>query len=44
MVNAIVQNFSTTTTYSASKTSQNFRSPILGVNVKIGYQHYFNML
>ncbi len=29
MINAIVQNFSTTTTYSTSKTSQNFRSPIL---------------
>ncbi|GAA6877574.1 hypothetical protein HpHNI60_14260 [Helicobacter pylori] len=25
-----------------SSTSQSFRSPILGVNVKIGYQHYFN--
>ncbi|MCQ2985378.1 hypothetical protein C2R70_04940 [Helicobacter pylori] len=40
MVSAIVQNFSTTTTYRSS--SKNFRSPILGVNVKIGYQHYFN--
>ncbi len=39
MVSAIVQNFSTTTYRSLSK---NFRSPILGVNVKIGYQHYFN--
>ncbi|GAA7918107.1 hypothetical protein TH0221_04890 [Helicobacter pylori] len=25
-----------------SGASQSFRSPILGVNVKIGYQHYFN--
>ncbi|GAA7305991.1 hypothetical protein HpM042_11290 [Helicobacter pylori] len=25
-----------------SSASQSFRSPILGVNVKIGYQHYFN--
>ncbi|MCH4598590.1 hypothetical protein KII79_04120 [Helicobacter pylori] len=25
-----------------SNASQSFRSPILGVNVKIGYQHYFN--
>ncbi|MFA4717418.1 outer membrane protein [Helicobacter pylori] len=39
MVSAIVQNFSTTTYRYSSK---NFRSPILGVNVKIGYQHYFN--
>ncbi|EKE92133.1 outer membrane protein family protein [Helicobacter pylori R038b] len=39
MVSAIAQNFSTTTYRSSSK---NFRSPILGVNVKIGYQHYFN--
>ncbi len=38
MVSAIAQNFSTT--YRSS--SKNFRSPILGVNVKIGYQHYFN--
>ncbi len=41
MVSAIAQNFSTTsTTYRSS--SKNFRSPIVGVNVKIGYQHYFN--
>ncbi|EQD91499.1 membrane protein [Helicobacter pylori PZ5086] len=41
MVSAIAQNFSTTsTTYRSS--SKNFRSPILGTNVKIGYQHYFN--
>ncbi|WRB22603.1 outer membrane protein [Helicobacter pylori] len=25
-----------------SSTQQSFRSPILGANVKIGYQHYFN--
>ncbi|WRF77377.1 hypothetical protein FNE39_04595 [Helicobacter pylori] len=25
-----------------SSASQNFRSPILGVNAKIGYQNYFN--
>ncbi|PUD11469.1 hypothetical protein [Helicobacter pylori] len=41
MVSAIAQNFSTTSpTYRSS--SKNFRSPILGANVKIGYQHYFN--
>ncbi|GHR80800.1 outer membrane beta-barrel protein [Helicobacter pylori] len=34
--NAFNQSFST------SSVSQSFRSPILGVNVKIGYQHYFN--
>ncbi|AZP94424.1 hypothetical protein CYK58_02140 [Helicobacter pylori] len=34
--NAFNQSFLT------SSTSQSFRSPILGVNVKIGYQHYFN--
>ncbi len=38
MVSAIAQNFSTAYRYS----SKNFRSPILGANVKIGYQHYFN--
>ncbi|GAA7357332.1 hypothetical protein MLS218_09500 [Helicobacter pylori] len=36
MFNAFNQSFST------SSASQSFRSPILGVNVKIGYQHYFN--
>ncbi|GAA7955723.1 hypothetical protein HpMS277_11830 [Helicobacter pylori] len=36
MFNAFNQSFST------SSTQQSFRSPILGVNVKIGYQHYFN--
>ncbi|QQW99701.1 hypothetical protein HGK51_05115 [Helicobacter pylori] len=34
--NAFNQSFST------SSVSRSFRSPILGVNVKIGYQHYFN--
>ncbi|GAA7341809.1 hypothetical protein HpCK65_12360 [Helicobacter pylori] len=34
--NAFNQSFLT------SSTKQSFRSPILGVNVKIGYQHYFN--
>ncbi|MFT2766258.1 hypothetical protein [Helicobacter pylori] len=34
--NAFSQSFLT------SSASQSFRSPILGVNVKIGYQHYFN--
>ncbi len=42
MVSAIVQNFSTTSTTTYRYLSKNFRSPILGVNVKIGYQHYFN--
>ncbi|GAA8907864.1 hypothetical protein BTM207_13830 [Helicobacter pylori] len=36
MFNAFNQSFST------SSAQQSFRSPILGVNVKIGYQHYFN--
>ncbi|GAA7605197.1 hypothetical protein JP0079_08540 [Helicobacter pylori] len=36
MFNAFNQSFLT------SSTQQSFRSPILGVNVKIGYQHYFN--
>ncbi|GAA8510760.1 hypothetical protein HpBT260_11280 [Helicobacter pylori] len=34
--NAFNQSFLT------SSTQQSFRSPIVGVNVKIGYQHYFN--
>ncbi|WRC11676.1 outer membrane protein [Helicobacter pylori] len=34
--NAFNQNFLT------SSTQQSFRSPIVGANVKIGYQHYFN--
>ncbi|QEF30445.1 hypothetical protein D2C81_01040 [Helicobacter pylori] len=42
MVSAIVQNFSTTSTTTYHSSSKNFRSPILGTNVKIGYQHYFN--
>ncbi|MGL2905050.1 hypothetical protein ACQKBL_07250 [Helicobacter pylori] len=42
MVSTIAQNFSTTSTTTYRSSSKNFRSPILGVNVKIGYQHYFN--
>ncbi|RVZ82029.1 hypothetical protein EC595_06900 [Helicobacter pylori] len=42
MVSTIAQNFSTTSTTTYRSSSQNFRSPILGANVKIGYQHYFN--
>ncbi|PUD71515.1 hypothetical protein [Helicobacter pylori] len=42
MVSAIAQNFSTTSTTTYHSSSKNFRSPILGANVKIGYQHYFN--
>ncbi|MGL2568452.1 hypothetical protein ACQJ5B_05785 [Helicobacter pylori] len=42
MLSAIAQNFSTTSTTTYRSSSKNFRSPILGVNVKIGYQHYFN--
>ncbi|EJC50835.1 outer membrane beta-barrel protein [Helicobacter pylori] len=42
MVSAITQNFATTSTTTYHSSSKNFRSPILGVNVKIGYQHYFN--
>ncbi|MGL2467943.1 hypothetical protein ACOWNJ_06940 [Helicobacter pylori] len=42
MVSAIAQNFSTTSTTTYHYSSKNFRSPILGANVKIGYQHYFN--
>ncbi|TPH83701.1 hypothetical protein [Helicobacter pylori] len=42
MVSAITQNFSTTSTTTYHSSSKNFRSPILGANVKIGYQHYFN--
>ncbi|WRB29815.1 outer membrane protein [Helicobacter pylori] len=42
MVSAIAQNFSTTSTTTYYSSSKNFRSPILGANVKIGYQHYFN--
>ncbi len=42
MVSAIAQNFSTTSTTTYRSSSKIFRSPIVGVNVKIGYQHYFN--
>ncbi len=42
MVSAIAQNFSTISTTTYRSSSKNFRSPIVGVNVKIGYQHYFN--
>ncbi|OOC27936.1 hypothetical protein BZK21_00030 [Helicobacter pylori] len=42
MISTIVQNFSTTSTTTYRSSSKNFRSPILGANVKIGYQHYFN--
>ncbi|WP_120826760.1 hypothetical protein [Helicobacter pylori] len=42
MVSAIAQNFSTTSTTTYRSSSKIFRSPILGANVKIGYQHYFN--
>ncbi len=42
MVSAIAQNFSTTSTATYRSSSKNFRSPILGANVQIGYQHYFN--
>ncbi len=42
MISAIAQNFSITSTTTYRSSSKNFRSPILGVNVKIGYQHYFN--
>ncbi|GAA8559276.1 hypothetical protein oki1432_13010 [Helicobacter pylori] len=42
MISAIAQNFSTTYTTTYRSSSKNFRSPILGANVKIGYQHYFN--
>ncbi|WQS95055.1 outer membrane protein [Helicobacter pylori] len=42
MVSAIAQNFSTISTTTYRYSSKDFRSPILGVNVKIGYQHYFN--
>ncbi|MGL2906290.1 hypothetical protein ACQKBO_06120 [Helicobacter pylori] len=33
---------SSVTNYYSSSASQSFRSPILGVNAKIGYQNYFN--
>ncbi len=44
MLSTIQKTFvtSSVTNYHSSSSSQNFRSPILGVNAKIGYQNYFN--
>ncbi len=44
MLSTIQKTFvtSSVTNYYLSSTSQSFRSPILGVNAKIGYQNYFN--
>ncbi|GAA8338829.1 outer membrane protein [Helicobacter pylori] len=46
MLSAISQSLSSTkssaTTYRASKTSRPFGAPLLGVNLKMGYQKYFN--
>ncbi|PUD26093.1 hypothetical protein C2S08_02970 [Helicobacter pylori] len=44
MLNTIQKAFvtSSVTNHYSSSASQNFRSPILGVNAKIGYQNYFN--
>ncbi|MGT0086720.1 outer membrane beta-barrel protein [Helicobacter pylori] len=46
MLSAISQSLSPTkssaTTYRTSKTSRPFGAPLLGVNLKIGYQKYFN--
>ncbi|GAA8366920.1 hypothetical protein HpNP2_12790 [Helicobacter pylori] len=44
MLSAIQKTFvtSSVTNHYFSSASQNFRSPILGVNAKIGYQNYFN--
>ncbi len=46
MLSAITQSLSSTrssaTTYRASKTSRPFGAPLLGVNLKMGYQKYFN--
>ncbi|MCQ2693242.1 outer membrane protein [Helicobacter pylori] len=46
MLSAISQSLSSTkssaTTYRTSKTSRPFGAPLLGVNLKIGYQKYFN--
>ncbi len=44
MLNTIQKTFvtSSVTNHYFSSASQNFRSPILGVNAKIGYQNYFN--
>ncbi len=44
MLSTIQKTFvtSSVTNHIFSSASQNFRSPILGVNAKIGYQNYFN--
>ncbi|UOR24160.1 outer membrane protein [Helicobacter pylori] len=44
MLSTIQKTFvtSSVTNHYYSSASQNFRSPILGVNAKIGYQNYFN--
>ncbi len=44
MLSTIQKTFvtSSVTNHYFSSTSQNFRSPILGINAKIGYQNYFN--
>ncbi len=46
MLSAISQSLSSTkssaTTYRTSKTSRPFEAPLLGVNLKMGYQKYFN--
>ncbi|WP_121026582.1 outer membrane beta-barrel protein [Helicobacter pylori] len=46
MLSAITQSLSSTkssaTAYRASKTSRPFGAPLLGVNLKMGYQKYFN--
>ncbi len=44
MLSTIQKTFvtSSVTNHYSSSASQNFRSPILGVNAKIGYQNYFN--
>ncbi len=46
MLSAITQSLSSTrssaATYRTSKTSRSFGAPLLGVNLKMGYQKYFN--
>ncbi|GAA7932533.1 hypothetical protein HpBT085_11500 [Helicobacter pylori] len=44
MISTIQKTFvtSSVTNHYSSSASQSFRSPILGVNAKIGYQNYFN--
>ncbi|GAA8445623.1 outer membrane beta-barrel protein [Helicobacter pylori] len=46
MLSAIAQSLSSTkssaTTYRTSKTSRPFGAPLLGINLKMGYQKYFN--